>query len=142
MYTRTVDNRLILVVVVVVIVVEILLNSLRLVASNTHTLTRIHTKTATDIHMIGAFRQTLGIPDDMLPDAWRRTAGDETQQKDFASDQGSHATDDACARNPYRQQKEQEQHQHQHQLQHQNYNQLQHNRNRRVRHIGSSVRGR
>ena len=26
--------------------------------------------------MVGAFRQSLGIPDDMLPDAWRRTIDD------------------------------------------------------------------
>ena len=102
-----------------------------------HTLTLTQTKTATDIHMIGAFRQTLGIPDDMLPDAWRRTAVDQTQSYD-----GSHTTDDACARNPYRQQQEQEQHQQEHQLQHQHQNQLQQNGHRRVRHVGSRFRGR
>ena len=31
--------------------------------------------------MIGAFRQPLGIPDDILPDAWRRTIDDEIEEE-------------------------------------------------------------
>jgi len=34
----------------------------------------------TDLHMIGAFRQPIGIPDDILPHAWKRTDGDDEKQ--------------------------------------------------------------
>ena len=53
-------------------------------------------KTATDMHMIGAFRHAIGIPDDMLPDAWRRTSVDEHEQF-------SETIEEACAPNPYKQ---------------------------------------
>ena len=45
---------------------------------------------ATDIHMTDSFRQPLGIPDDILPDAWRNvkrcSAEDPTCQKEEKPD--------------------------------------------------------
>lgn len=55
----------------------------------------------TDMHMLGAFRQPIGIPDDMLPDAWRRTKTDKSKSKEYTTDDGG-----ACANNPYWQQHE------------------------------------
>jgi len=56
----------------------------------------------TDFHMIGAFRHTLGIPDKMLPDAWRRP----NDESSGGFGDGSDTIDDACERNPYREQNE------------------------------------
>lgn len=35
---------------------------------------------ATDLHLIGTFRQPLGIPDGILPDAWRNVIDDEDEK--------------------------------------------------------------
>lgn len=37
-------------------------------------------QTATDLHLIGTFRQPIGIPDDILPDAWRNVIDDEDEK--------------------------------------------------------------
>jgi len=47
----------------------------------------------TDIHMVGAFRQPIGMPDDMLPEAWRRTTSDDetgTDEKETIKDACAH----------------------------------------------------
>ena len=41
----------------------------------------------TNIHMYGVFRQALGLPDDMLPDAWRRDSADDEEEQE---EQGEH----------------------------------------------------
>jgi hypothetical protein len=44
-------------------------------------------QTATDIHLIGTFRQPIGIPDEIFPDAWKKV-DDENENEDscFAGD--------------------------------------------------------
>jgi len=52
----------------------------------------------TDLHMVGAFRQPLGIPDELLPEAWRRSEEDDNDEKTAYIE----TLEEACARNPYR----------------------------------------
>eukprot|EP00536_Pseudo-nitzschia_multiseries_P002403 jgi/Psemu1/251606/estExt_Genewise1Plus.C_320007 len=47
----------------------------------------------TDLHMVGAFRQPLGIPDELLPDAWRINDDAEATEDEVL--------EEVCARNPY-----------------------------------------
>ena len=44
--------------------------------------------------MYGSFRQPIGIPDDILPDAWRRTPAEKLEREN------DYLYDDPCPRNP------------------------------------------
>ena len=50
--------------------------------------------------MIGAFRQTLGIPDDIFPDVWRTTVVDDGENK---TEENQTIHDDPCEIDPYSQ---------------------------------------
>lgn len=75
---RTVSNGVVWILVEDIFVAE---NPHDLASFNSH-----QTNVATDIHMYGVFRQAIGIPDDMLPDAWRRSSADIMEEEDNDGD--------------------------------------------------------
>jgi len=54
----------------------------------------------TDLHMIGTFRHPIGIPDDILPDAWKNNINNKTCQPGYDDSTECHIEDeevDLCA---------------------------------------------